>query len=210
MIEIKLSGITRLDNARYAAGGGADYLGFVQDSDNPRYIRPASIREITDWVHGLVSVGQFTNVDADTINETADKAGFEMIQLDGHESPELIDALSLPVIKTIPVRHDASFEQFIALFERYEKADYIRLDTSGTVFWGKDDGPSLNWRLLRELAQERPIFIAGDIDADNLEQTVTAIQPYGIDISTSLESAPGVMDFERLEQFLDAVQDLRS
>lgn len=210
MIEIKLSGITRLDNARYAAGGGADYLGFVQDTDNPRYIRPASIREITDWVHGLVSVGQFSNTDADTINQTAADAGFEMIQLDGHESPELINALNLPVIKTIQVRHDASFEQFMALFERYEQAAYIRLDTHGTVLWGNDDGPSLNWRLLRELAAERPIFLAGSFNAANLKQTVETIQPFGIDISTSLESEPGVMDFDRLERFLEAVQNLRS
>lgn len=210
MIEIKLSGITRLDNARYAAGGGADYLGFVQDTDNPRYIRPASIREITDWVHGLVSVGQFTNADADTINQTAASAGFEMIQLDGHEPPELIEALDLPVIKTIPVRHDASFEQFIALFQRYETAAYIRLDTHETVLWGNNDGPSLNWRLLRELAAERPIFLAGAFDATNLKQAIETIQPFGIDVSSSLEFEPGILDFDRLEQFLNAVQDLRS
>lgn len=203
-VELKVCGITELEDARYLAGAGADYLGFIQHEESPRYAPPSLARDILEWVHGPAPVGVFVNDDAATINEAVEAAGFEFAQLHGQEPPHVVERVDCPVIKVIHVRHDASPNQLRTLFERYEDvAEYFLLDTHDSSVWG-GTGESFNWRLARDLAQDYPIFLAGGIDADNVTRALETMRPFALDLSSSLESAPGQKSFEKIDAFMDA------
>jgi phosphoribosylanthranilate isomerase len=205
---VKICGITSLEDARFCAGAGADYLGFIQHADSPRYIAPAQAGQIIEWVHGSVPVGVFVNADAETINSVCDEAGFEMAQLHGHEPPEVVDAVEVPVIKAFSVQHDASSEQLRALMDDYRGlAEYFLLDTHHTSLWG-GTGESFNWRVARELAAEFPLFLAGGISAENVREAIETMRPHAVDLSSSVESSPGVKDFDRITRFFDAFREV--
>ncbi len=202
--KVKVSGITRLEDARLCAGMGADHLGFDQDPASPRYVAPAVAREIVGWVEGPAPVGVFVNETAEEINRVCAEAGFRLAQLDGHEPPETVAAVGVPVIKTFRVQHDASSEQIRGLTLDYaEAADFVLLDTHRTSLWG-GAGESLNWRLARELAGELRLILAGAFTAENVAEAVATMRPYAVDLSTSVEAEPGVLDFDRVADFFDA------
>ncbi len=206
--KLKICGITQLDDARFCAGAGADYLGFIQHEDSPRYIAPKQAGRIIEWIHGPQAVGVFVNTPAEQINEAAGAVGFRLVQLHGHEPPEACAAVERPVIKAFRVRHDASAEQLRALMAPYDGvADYFLLDTHHTSLWGST-GESFNWRLARELAGDFPLFLAGGISAENIEEAVRTMRPYAVDLSSSLEAAPGVKDFGKMEACFDTFDAL--
>jgi phosphoribosylanthranilate isomerase len=204
---VKICGITRLEDARFAAGAGADYLGFIQHPESARYIEPARAREIIGWLHGVEAVGVFVNETAEAVNAACAEAGFTVAQLHGHEPPETVAGIEVPVIKAFRVQHDAASEQIRALMLDYrDVADYVLLDTHHTSLWG-GTGESFNWRLARELAGEFRLFLAGGISATNVREAVETMRPYAVDLSSSVESEPGVKDFDKLTAFFDAFRE---
>lgn len=203
--KVKICGITRLDDARFCAAAGADFLGFIQHTGSPRFVEPAFAREIIAWVAGPVPVGVFVDESADLVNARCAEVGFQMAQLHGHESPETCAAITVPVIKAIPVTHDASAEQVRAMAEPYlGVVDFLLLDTSTTSLFG-GTGESFNWRVARALTAEADVFLAGGISAANVAEAVATMRPYAVDLSSSVESSPGVKDLGKLAAFFDAV-----
>ena len=202
--KLKVCGITDLADARYLAGEGVDYLGFIQHEDSPRYIVPKLVSDMLEWLYGPDSVGVFVNKTADEVNAVADTAGFDYVQLHGEESPETCRAVERPIIKAIRVRHDASSDHLRAIMERYDGiVEHFLLDTHNSSVWG-GTGESFNWRLARELSSEYSIFLAGGIDAGNVHRAIKTMRPYAIDLSSGIESAPGQKSFEKVDDFLDA------
>jgi len=209
-LRLKVCGITELEDARYLAGAGVDYLGFIQHEDSPRYAPPSLASEIIEWVHGPSPVGVFVNDGARAINEAVEEAGFECAQLHGQEPPHVVQQVECPVIKAIRVRHDASSDQLRTLFERYEEtADYFLLDTHDSSVWG-GTGESFNWRLARDLSSDYPIFLAGGIDAENVRRAVETMRPFAVDLSSSLENRPGEKSFAKIDAFMEAFRSLKS
>jgi len=202
---IKICGITRLHDARFCAAAGADFLGFVQHEASPRYVRADVAREIVDWIAGPTPVGVFVDASADDVNAICTRAGFRMAQLHGHESPETCAAVDVPVIKAVRVAHDASAEHVRAMVQPYlGVVDFVLLDTFHTSLLG-GTGESFNWRVARELASEVDLFLAGGISAENVVDAVATMRPYAVDLSSSVESAPGVKDLDKLAAFFEAV-----
>ena len=210
MTKVKICGITRLHDARTCAAAGADFLGFVQHAESPRYLAPRDAREIIDWVVGPEPVGVFVNADADEVNRVCAEAGFRLAQLHGHEPPEVVAAVEVPVIKALHVQHDASAEQVRALAEPYlAHADFLLLDTHKTSLWG-GTGESFNWRVARDLTGLADVFLAGGLSAANVADAVATMRPFAVDLSSSLEEAPGVKDPDKLAAFFDAFDAVRS
>ena len=115
-------------------------------------------------------------------------------------------AVERPVIKAVHVVHDASAEQLRHLMAPYrDTCDFFLLDTHNSSVWG-GTGESFNWRLARDLAQEMDLFLAGGISPENVEEAAR-IRPYAIDLSSSLESEPGVKDFDKLFDFFEAYRN---
>jgi phosphoribosylanthranilate isomerase len=208
--KLKICGITELEDARYCAGAGADYLGFIQHEDSPRYIAPDEAAKIIDWVHGPAPVGVFVNDSAEAVNRTADNASFALVQLHGNEPPEVCAAIEAPVVKAVRVLHDASATQLRTFMEPYvEHVDFFLLDTHSTSLWG-GTGESFNWRLARELSADFPLFLAGGIDSGNVEEAVRTMRPYAVDLSSGLETEPGKKSFEKMERFFETFGSLES
>ncbi len=203
---LQISGLTRLEDARYCAAMGADFLGFVQDPASPRYVPPGQAREIGEWVVGPEPVGIFGDATADEVVAACAAGGFRMARLDGMADPEAcaaVEAAGIPVVKTFPVRHDASAEQLRALLAPYAgHARYVRLDTEATSLWGAD-GESVSWRLVAALRDEADVFLAGTVTPESLPEALR-MRPVALDVSTTVEEAPGVLDFDRLGAFFDA------
>lgn len=206
--KLKICGITELEDARYCAGAGVDYLGFIQHEESPRYVDAGHAAEIIDWVHGPQPVGVFVNEPAEAVNETAEEAGFAYAQLHGNEPPALCAEVETPVIKAVRVLHDASATQLRTFMAPYEEhVDHFLLDTHSTSLWG-GTGESFNWRLARELAADFPLFLAGGIDAENVGEAVRTMRPYAVDLSSSLEDTPGKKSFEKMERFFETFRAL--
>lgn len=205
--KVKICGLTRLEDARYCAGLGADFLGFIQHPDSPRYVAPAKAKEIIGWVYGANPVGVFVNASPEEVNAACETAGFAYAQLHGAESPEACSRVDWPIIKAFRVLHDASAEQLRWAMEPYrDVAELFLLDTHHTNLWG-GTGESFNWRLARELSSDFPILLAGGLSGDNVAEAIETMRPWGVDASSRLESEPGVKDFEKVQAFFDALPD---
>lgn len=204
MTRVKICGITRLEDARFCAAAGADFLGFVQHTGSPRFVEPALAREILAWVSGPTPVGVFVDESADAVNARCAEVGFRMAQLHGSETPETCAAVAVPVVKAIRVTHDASVEQVRALAQPYlGVVDFLLLDTHHTSLFG-GTGESFNWRVARALAAEADVFLAGGISAANVAEAVQTMRPYAVDLSSSVEESPGVKSLDKLADFFDA------
>lgn len=205
-MKIKVCGITRLEDARFCAGAGADFLGFIQHEESPRYVSPDAAREIIAWLYGPRPVGVFVDIPADRANAIAEEAGFELVQLHGAESPSYCAEMSLPVIRAVRVFPESTADDLAREMDRYvDRVEYFLLDTGKAGFAG-GTGIPFAWEKAAGLAERYPLFLAGGISAENVARAVEVVQPLGIDASSGLESSPGVKDFDKLVQFFDAVR----
>lgn len=209
-MKLKICGITRLADARYCAAAGADYLGFIQHPDSPRYIEPAAAKDIIDWVYGPQPVGVFVNRTAAEINAVVEEAGFALAQLHGDESPQVCADVDVPVIKAVRIGTDSSPDDLSAFFEQYDGvADYFLLDSRSEGAFG-GSGTTFDWRLAAASQGENRIFLAGGIRADNVAEAVETVSPFAVDVSSGVEESPGIKEFEKIDAFFDAFIPLRS
>lgn len=217
---LKICGITRLEDARYAAAAGADYLGFVQHPGSPRYIDPEHARDIVEWIHGPKPVGVFVNTPADEVNRIAEKAGFDLVQLHGEEPVSEALRIERPVIKAFRVAPGATPETLTDAMRAYEQAAaYFLLDAwSDEVYGGS--GQTFDWRVAPPASPgvdspEGPgvflagVFLAGGLHAGNVAEAIRALRPFAVDVSSGLESAPGQKDFSRIDAFMEAFREAR-
>lgn len=206
---IKICGITRLEDARYASAVGADYIGFVHNPGDPRHTEAKVAREIIEWVVGPTPVGVFEDESAEHILALCADVGFALVQLDGYEPPDVCSAIQaggIPVIKTMRVLASSSSEQLLSHVSPYKNAaEFIRLDVSETDLTGDNE---MQGRFVRELASEFDVFLAGAIRPSNVEQVVAVVRPFAVDVSASVEESPGVKDFDKLSAFFDTWHSL--
>lgn len=208
--KLKICGITALEDARYCAAKGADYLGFIQYEESPRFIPHKTAREIIDWVYGPVPVGVFVNATADEVNRAAAGAGFQMVQLHGDEPAFEVASVELPVIKAIRIEPETNAATLRRRLREYEDvADYFLLDTHSNDAWG-GTGESFDWDVARDIASEYDVFVAGGIGAGNVAEAVKRLNPFAVDVSSSLESSPGSKDFGKVDAFMEAFERLES
>jgi phosphoribosylanthranilate isomerase len=204
-MNIKICGITNLEDARFCAGAGADFLGFIQYPESPRYVDPEMANQIIAWVYGPRPVGVFVNEDAATINRICETAGFQLAQLHGNEPPEVCAAVDQSIIKAFRIAPGESVDAIRTRMERYrDVADYFLLDTHHPTLWG-GTGVTFDWDIARRLAIDYPVFLAGGISQANVAEAVTAVDPFGVDLSSSLEAHPGKKDFDKVGAFFDAL-----
>jgi len=199
----KICGITNLEDARFCAGAGADFLGFIQYSRSPRYVAPETAKEIIGWVYGPEPVGVFVNEDAETVNRVAEAAGFALVQLHGDEPPAVCAAIERPVIKAFRVPPETTTDALYAAIEPYaDVVTYFLLDTHHPTLWG-GTGTPFDWQQARDLAAAFPLFLAGGLSTDNIEEAVRRVRPLGVDLSSRLETYPGKKDLDKLASFFD-------
>ncbi len=209
MIRVKICGITRPEDGLAAAGAGADLLGFVFYPSSPRYVEPARAAEIIDIVRHATPtvqfVGVFVNEGQDTVQQAVSRCGLDYAQLHGTETPELTAALmdrGIKVIKAFRIRDRTT----LAEIERYRATAYL-LDGYAPDRPG-GTGKTFDWSLALEAQKHGPILLAGGLTPENVSQAVHAVRPWGVDVSTGVEAAPGRKDHDKLRRFIAAAKGL--
>jgi phosphoribosylanthranilate isomerase len=213
MVRIKICGITRVEDAMAAAEAGADAIGLVF-ADSPRRVSTRQAREIVASLPPLVSaVGVFVNSRAATILRTASVVGFSTVQLHGDEPPGLVGQLGgMRVIKAMSVRSKA----FVDDVRRFADAGVcgVLLDAFNAKARG-GTGVRFNWdhvyaaRKAGALEGSPPIIFAGGLTAANVAAGIRRIRPWAVDVSTGVESSPGIKDAESIARFVAAVRKSR-
>jgi phosphoribosylanthranilate isomerase len=201
---IKICGITRLEDARFAVECGAHAVGFVFWPGSPRWIDPMRAQAIASRLPPFVTpVGVFVNQPADYLNDVAAAVGLGVVQLHGDESIEFAATLNRPVLKAMTL---ATVD---AAIDRWPPETMVLLDAHDPVRRG-GTGRTIDWARAASVAARRPIVLAGGLNPDNAAEAIERVRPYGIDVSSGVEVTPGVKDHGRLQRLFDSIRELRS
>jgi phosphoribosylanthranilate isomerase len=198
MIHVKICGITSLEDAHAAVDSGADALGFVFYPPSPRYVTPEQAEQIIKTLPPFVTtVGLFVDVTLAAVSETVARCGLDRVQLHGRETPEFCRQITRPVIKAIRIKNAESLTHV---------ADYIvsayLLDAYVEGALPGGTGASFSWELAARAKPFGPIILAGGLTPENVEIAIDQVRPYGVDVSTGVECAPGVKDHRKVRQFI--------
>lgn len=203
---VKICGLTTLEDARYASGAMADYLGFIFTPTSKRYIDPDQAAAIIAWIEGPEAVGVFVNQAIDDVIDIVKKTGIRLVQLHGDESVEYCSLMPVPVIKAFSISEGDTIQSINAMIRPFEgKVDYYLFDTKvGDQSGGT--GRTFDWQLLATLDTETPYFLAGGIGPDNVRNAIQLVHPFAVDANSKLESEPGIKQLEKFEAFFDQMQ----
>lgn len=199
MTRIKICGITSVDDALLAVEAGADAIGLIFWTGSKRAVDVARARQITRDLPPLVSiVGVFVDETPDRVRTVADAVGLSAVQLHGAEQAGEWAHFPRPVLKAMPV------EQYAGSPWRTARAA-ILVDAHDPVTVG-GTGRTVDWALAQAIAATRPLVLAGGLTPDNVAAAVAAVRPWGVDVASGVEQAPGVKDAARVRAFVQAVR----
>jgi len=196
----KICGITRLEDALTASSLGVDALGFVFYKRSPRYIEPQKAAAIIRQLPPFVSaVGLFVNPDQAEIDAVLTSCPIGVIQLHGDESPEFCQAQSRRVMKAVAI----SSADDLKRAGHYNCPVLLDARAPDGVYGGT--GTRFDWSLLRDFRHEYPLTLAGGLDVDNVKDAMAVRQWFALDVSSGVESSPGIKDAELMHSFIAAV-----
>ena len=193
---IKVCGITRVSDALHAVEQGATALGFVLWPKSPRAItvdRAAAI--IAELPSHVMTVGVFVNAPVDAIRSAADRAHLTAVQLHGDEPPAYADALDWPVFRAVSV------EEIDFAADAWSPETALLVDNIDPVRRG-GTGSAVDWTRAASIAKTRKVVLAGGLTPENVATAIRAVQPFGVDVSSGVEAAPGVKDLDKVAQFI--------
>ena len=199
---VKICGITRAEDADAAVAAGAGAIGFVFWPESPRFIDPYRARAITSRLPPFVTaVGVFVNQPVEHVSSVASLVRLGAVQLHGDEPPEYATRIAAPVIKAVPV--GAGDDPLAA----WPPAVMCLLDVHDPVTRG-GTGRTIDWAAAARIAAARRILLAGGLTPDNVAEAVALVRPFGIDVSSGVEQAPGVKDHQRLRALFEAIDGI--
>jgi len=187
-----------------AMGAGAHALGLVFYPKSPRYVDPGRARELVEGVPPLVSwVGVFVDVPVEEMITVARKVGLDTLQLHGNEPPRVCRACrdeGLRVMKALRVCSPGDLKGW----EEYrEVVTALLLDARVPGEYG-GTGQSFPWELAGQI-QGVPVILAGGLNPENVARAIEVARPWGVDVSSGVEKAPGIKDPEKVRSFMKAV-----
>ncbi|MCB8837272.1 phosphoribosylanthranilate isomerase [Aurantimonas sp. VKM B-3413] len=211
-LDIKICGLKTPKAIDAVVSRGATHVGFIHFAKSPRHLDIGPMAGLRDLI-GTRAEAVVVTVDPDDalIAQLCDEVRPDWLQLHGRETPERVaeikERTGLKVMKALPVSEAAD----LSAVEAYRPAaDRILLDSKrpkGSALPG-GNGVSFDWTLLARLDPKLSYMLSGGIDADNVAEAVRIARPGGIDISSGVESAPGVKDIVRIHAFFDALDEI--
>ncbi len=205
MVKVKICGVTHAEDALKAVEYGADALGFNFYPPSPRYILPgkaaAILRELPP---GVCTAGLFVNESRRGVTSvlrtcrSPDGTGLTAVQFHGDEERGFCRGWPLKVIKAFRVRD----QETLRTIGEYP-ADYYLLDSWSRGFGGS--GSAFTWSWLRE-PLARPVILAGGLGTGNVREAVRVTRPFGVDVCSGVEAAPGRKDYRRMKDFIAAAK----
>jgi phosphoribosylanthranilate isomerase len=194
---LKVCGITRREDARHAVEQGATALGFIFWPGSPRHVtREQAGAIIADLPASVTAVGVFVDESVEGICDVAAYTGISAVQLHGHEPHAYAEALGWPVLRS------TNLEGVDRICRDWPAAATLLLDAADPVRRG-GTGRTIDWRRAAEVARMRRVILAGGLNAANVAEAIATVQPFGVDVSSGIESSPGVKDVTEMARFLD-------
>ncbi|MEW6578589.1 MAG: phosphoribosylanthranilate isomerase [Chloroflexota bacterium] len=216
MTHVKICGVTSLDDALRCAEAGADLLGLNFYPSSPRYLPPERARQIVAGLRSLLGstcpllVGVFVNESAAAIARILDEVGLDAAQLSGDEPPETLAALDGRAFKALRPRdvHEAcaSAQAVLPHAPGDDRLPTLLVDAYHPLLYG-GTGESASEEVARAVTEIAPrVMLAGGLTPENVAGRVRAIRPWGVDVASGVERAPGVKDIGRVQAFIAAVK----
>jgi phosphoribosylanthranilate isomerase len=202
MTKIKICGIKTVDDALAAMDAGADLIGFNFYPKSPRYIDVGMCRNIMSvmrQVGRVTCVGVFVKASVAEVHAVMDTCGLNLAQLHGDETVEFMNTLE-----------EKSFKAFRGIpddvngFVRDDAPAFL-LDASVKGLYG-GSGVTADWDGAAELAKKYPLLLAGGLTPENVAEAVRRVKPWGVDVASGVESAPGKKDAAKMVEFVKAVR----
>ncbi len=205
-VQVKICGITRVEDALAAVHLGASAIGLVFWKRSPRYVAPATAREIIRALPPFVTtVGVYVDPEPAWVKETLSVADLNLLQFHGDEPPEFCQGFSRPYIKAVRVRPGLDLLQYAA---RYIGARGLLLDTY------VDDAPGgtghvFDWGLIPQNLP-LPLILSGGLHAGNVTMAIDRAQPWAVDVSSGVEASKGIKDSAKIAAFMRGVRTSES
>jgi len=209
MTKIKICGLTNSEDVHFAARAGADLLGFVFYPKSPRYIEPLTartvIRELKREFPTVLCVGLFVDEPVDLVRSVLDTCTLDVAQLHGHEPPAVVSALGGRAFRAIRPRSAAEADDALADFGVRTSPPDLLVDTYSAHKPG-GTGEIGDWELAAHVASQRNILLAGGLTPQNVAAAIQRVHPWGVDVSSGVESEPGRKSHQAIAAFIAAVQ----
>ncbi|MGY0557136.1 MULTISPECIES: phosphoribosylanthranilate isomerase [unclassified Lysobacter] len=202
---VKFCGLTRPGDVRLACELGADAIGFVFASQSTRRVAPQQARAMRQALAPLVdAVALFSDNPADEIRQVVRQVRPSLLQFHGSEDDVFCSAFGVPYLKAIPMGSPIAREHPVMLHRSYPSAAGFLFD-SHDVGGAGGSGKVFDWRRIPAGVQ-KPFVLAGGLSADNVFDAIQAALPWGVDVSSGIESAPGVKDGDKMRHFVEQVR----
>lgn len=212
-MKVKMCGIKTFDDAMMVVEEGVDIIGFNFYTQSPRYISPGECMRLVvrletalrEEMSRVTMMGVFVNSERDNMHAIFRDCHLDMIQLSGDEPPEVLEQLGE---RSFKVLRPTSFAEFTGAVERYPRrtmAPAWMIDTFRPGEYG-GTGQTADWDLMRQITQTTPILLAGGLNPGNVGDAIRRINPWGVDVASGVESAPGVKDPQKVRAFIGAVR----
>jgi len=199
---IKICGITRVQDARAAAECGADAIGLVFYPPSPRYLSTERAVELRDALPPFVqTVALFVNPDAAQVAQVLQRVRPGLLQFHGEETPEFCGQFGVPFVKACRMRPGGDALEYLRPFSR---AAAWLFDSHVPEYGGV--GEPFDWSLL-PATRERPVILSGGLARGNVAAAVRRVRPWGVDVSSGVESAKGVKDAAKIAAFIAEVRN---
>jgi phosphoribosylanthranilate isomerase len=203
---VKICGITRPGDALAAATAGADAIGLVFYPPSPRFLSVERAVEIRDALPPFVqAVALFVNPDAAQVAQVIGRVKPGLLQFHGEETSQFCAQFGLPYVKACRVKSGASAQvDLLEYLRTYSGAAAWLLDSHVEAYGGV--GERFDWTLVpRKL--DRPLVLSGGLERGNVAEAIRLLRPWGVDVSSGVESAKGIKDAAKVAAFIEEVSN---
>jgi phosphoribosylanthranilate isomerase len=200
---VKVCGLTRREDVALACAIGVDWIGFNFSARSPRRVTPEAARLLADAsTPGVLRVGVFVSEGPAAIGEAAQAARLDLVQMHRPLREEDLEALALPVVAVARVGPDGAEMPEARLLGRCRALLFDTLDRDRAGGTGR----AFDWRAIAGLGAGVPVLLAGGLTPENVGEAVRVGRPWGVDVASGVESAPGIKDPEKLRRFVQEVR----
>jgi phosphoribosylanthranilate isomerase len=201
MVEVKICGLTTVDDAVRCTEAGADALGLNFWPGSPRHVDVPTARAIVEACGDQATmVGVFVDFTLDQVREILQETETQWAQLHGDETPGLVAELLPHAYKAIGVKDGSAIE-----LAREYPGEHLLLDASVPGMPG-GTGRTFDWAIAASVAKERKLTLAGGLTPDNVADAVRAVRPFRVDVASGVESAPGRKAPDVVKRFIEAAK----
>jgi phosphoribosylanthranilate isomerase len=205
---VKICGITYFEDALDAVRAGADAIGLVFYEKSPRFVSNSLAQKISQQMPAFVSrVALFKDADKQAVESVLEVVDIDIIQFHGSESVDFCEQFSKPYIKALGVKgaeHDVDY--LISSADRYRTAKALLFDGHAPGDAG-GTGESFDWLAISTAMEaiDKTVILAGGLTVENVRSAIETVHPFAVDVSSGVESSPGIKDKTKMDAFIQQV-----